>query len=269
LMYCPAAMRRSPAEARDAPPAVFELAGHRLRWRLLCELSRSDRRVRELTHAVGEPQPLVSYHLGKLRTAGIVFARRSSFDGRDSYYSLDVERYGELLAAAGAELHPALRLSPLPSDTTRSRSRRPRVLFLCTGNSARSQMAEALLRELSDGRIDVASAGSRPKPRHPNAVRAMRERSLDISRQRSKHMDVFRGRRFDYVVTLCDRVREVCPDFGETATTMHWSIPDPASEPGSDRDTFPAFARTAVELETRIRFLLDRIEDNATVDAER
>src|SRR5262249_28253473 len=150
---------------------------------------------------VGEPQPLVSYHLGKLRSAGVVAARRSSFDGRDSYYSLDLERLGGLLDTAVTSLHPALRLdSARPSAPVR-RSRRSRVLFVCTGNSARSQVAEALLESLSAGAVEAASAGSRPKPVHPNAVRAMRRRGIDISGRHEKHLDVFSRRRFDYVVS--------------------------------------------------------------------
>jgi protein-tyrosine-phosphatase len=128
------------------------------------------------------------------------------------------------------------------------------VLFLCTGNSARSQMAEALLRELSGDAAEAASAGSDPKPLHPQAVRAMRGRGLDIAGRPTKHLGAFAGERFDYVVTLCDRVREVCPEF-PGAALVHWSIPDPAAE-GDEA----AFERTAAELELRIRFLLHTIE---------
>jgi ArsR family transcriptional regulator, arsenate/arsenite/antimonite-responsive transcriptional repressor / arsenate reductase (thioredoxin) len=239
----------------ELPPALFELAGHPVRWRLLRELASSDRRVRELTAAVGESQNLVSYHLRRLRTAELVAARRSSFDGRDSYYSLDLERYGALLADAGEALHPAIRLSAAAAVELRP----ARVLFLCTGNSARSQIAEALARQLSGGRVQTFSAGSRPKALHPNAVAVMRVRGIDISGRQPKHIDTFARRRFDYVITLCDRVREVCPEFAGEQQAIHWSIADPAAEPGSDDETYPAFERTAAELETRIRFLLHRI----------
>ena len=243
------------------PPEVFELAGHTVRWLLLNELSWSDRRVRELVSALGEPQPLVSYHLGKLRSAGVVVARQSAFDRRDSYYSLDLEHYGRLLADAGAALHPALRLMSPPPVPTRPAGRCPQVLFLCTGNSARSQIAEAWLNELSDGTVKAFSAGSRPKPLHANAIRVMRERGIDISGHRPKHLDTVVRRRFDQVISLCDRVREVCPEFPGDPQTTHWSIPDPAAEPGGDLDTYPAFQRVATELETRVRFLLHRIGD--------
>jgi protein-tyrosine-phosphatase/DNA-binding transcriptional ArsR family regulator len=245
---------------RVSVPLVFQLAGHPLRWRLLSELAASDRRVRELIDALEESQPLVSYHLRQLREAGVVKAQRSSFDGRDSYYSLDLERYRELLVDAGVALHPALQAPPQESaQPSRRRRRGARVLFLCTGNSARSQIAEALLRELSAGTVEASSAGSKPKPLHPNAVAAMRGRGIDIANQQPKQLDAFARRRFDYVITLCDRVREVCPQFPGEPQTIHWSIPDPAAEPGSDDETYPAFERTATELETRIRFLLHQI----------
>jgi protein-tyrosine-phosphatase len=129
------------------------------------------------------------------------------------------------------------------------------VLFLCTGNSARSQMAEALLGQLAGGAVEAASAGSRPKPLHPEAVRVMREHGIDISGRRSKHLEEFAGQRFGYVITLCDRVREVCPEFPGHPQLIHWSIADPAGE----ADLGAAFRRVAAELRTRIGFLLARI----------
>jgi ArsR family transcriptional regulator, arsenate/arsenite/antimonite-responsive transcriptional repressor / arsenate reductase (thioredoxin) len=242
------------------PPVVFQLAGHPLRWQLIGELARSDRRVRELSGLLDQPQPLVSYHLRQLRAAHLVSTRRSSFDGRDSYYSLDLDRCAELLVSAGAAIHPALSLESSNPPAARRRSPPPRVLFLCTGNSSRSQMAEALLRERTGGAVAAFSGGSRPKPLHPNAIRAMSKRGIDISQQRSKHLGTFRRKHFDYVISLCDRVREVCPEFPGQPRTIHWSIPDPAAEPGSDRETYSAFERTATELELRLRYLLHQIQ---------
>ncbi len=244
------------------PPPVFRLVGHSLRWRLLHELARSDRRVRELVDATQEPQSLVSYHLGRLRAAGIVTARRSSFDGRDAYYTLDLEHCGAVLGDAGTALHPGLRLRPVTSAGTTRRARQRSVLFLCTGNSARSQIAEALLQHMGGDDIQAFSAGSAPKTLHPNAVRVMRERGIDIATRRPKHFDALNRRRFDYVISLCDRVREVCPDFRGGPEVVHWSIADPAAEPGSNASTYPAFKRTAAELERRIRALLLRISDD-------
>lgn len=243
-----------------SPPRFLQLAGHPLRWRLLSELARSDRRVGELCELAQQRQNLVSYHLRQLRDGGLVSARRSLADGRDTYYVLDLARCGELLAGAGGALHPGLspavgsppRDDPVAADA--------RALFLCTGNSARSQMAEALAEQLSAGAVRATSAGSHPKPLHPNAVRVMRARGIDLAGRRSKPLTEFTGERFDYVISLCDRVREVCPKFPGTPQAIHWSLRDPAGEPGSDEETLPAFERTAAELHTRIGYLVAAIQ---------
>ena len=236
----------------------LQLAGHPLRWRLLQELARSDRRVTELTGLLGEPQNLVSYHLGKLRSARLVSARRSSADGRDSYYTVDLARFAGLLAVTGRSLHPGLLLGdsalPVPEDIPGKPV--ARLLFLCTGNSARSQLAEALAERRSGGRVQARSAGSHPKPLHPNALRVMREAGIDISSRQSRHLSVFAAESFHHVITLCDRVREVCPEFPGHPGRIHWSIPDPAASGGSHQQTYPAFRQLAAELETRIRYLL-------------
>lgn len=249
-----------------APPAFLQLAGHPLRWRLLRELAWSDRTVHELTGLVGEPQNLVSYHLGKLREGGLVSARRSSADRRDAYYTVDLSRIAGLLSTTGGALHPGLRLiAPSPHDAGQPAVR---VLFLCTGNSARSQMAEALVRSWSGGAIEAYSAGSHPKPLHPNALRVMREEhGLDLTGHASKHLQVFDGERFDWVVSLCDRVREVCPEFGHPAT-IHWSIPNPAAGDADDAASYPLFQQTAAEIATRIGFLLAVLTDRTPAPRE-
>jgi ArsR family transcriptional regulator, arsenate/arsenite/antimonite-responsive transcriptional repressor / arsenate reductase (thioredoxin) len=230
-----------------------------MRWRLLSELARSDRRVGELCELAGQRQSLVSYHLRQLRDGGLVSARRSLADGRDTYYVLELARCGELLVSAGASLHPGL-ASTVGTHAGRDRGlARARVLFLCTGNSARSQMAEALAQRLGGGAVEASSAGSRPKPLHPNAVRVMGERGIDLRGRRSKHVDELAGRRFGYVVTLCDRVREVCPELPSAPVHVHWSMADPAREGGDDEATYPAFERTAAALERRMPYLLERI----------
>ena len=223
-------MRRPSVVTEVSPPAFLRLAGEPVRWRLLSELARCDRRVGELTTLVGQPQNAVSYHLGRLRAGGLVSMRRSSADGRDSYYRIELVRCGELLAATGAALHPGLAGGP-PSPPAHRRPGLPvRVLFLCTGNSTRSQIAEALLQQAAGEDVDVASAGSHPRPMHPNAIRVMREHGLDPTGRRSKHLVELTGQRFDYVITLCDKVREVCPEFPGGPQAIHWSIPDPAAE---------------------------------------
>ena len=239
------------------PTEFLQLAGHPVRWRLLGELARSDRSVHELTGLVDEPQNLVSYHLGKLRDAGIVSTRRSSADRRDAYYAVDLNRVGGLLSATGGALHPGLRLTPSPRTETAGKP--VRVLFLCTGNSARSPMAEALARVRSDGMVEAYSAGSHPKPLHPNAQRVLRdEHGIDISAHAPTHLDEFAHDKFDWVISLCDRVREVCPDFAGHPEVVHWSIANPADETDAAA-SYRLFQQTADELENRVQFLLAAI----------
>ena len=242
----------------DDPPPFLRLASHPLRWGLLQALVQSDRAVRELMTLVDEPQSLVSYHLRLLRDGGLVTARRSSADGRDSYYAINLTACRDALQDAGGALHPSLRMQGVTADRPPARSsrRRRRVLFLCTGNSARSQIAEALLEVMSAGTISAASAGSHPKRLHPNAVRVLRTYGIDISANRTRHIDEFRSQRFDTVITLCDRVREVLPQFPSRPELVHWSVADPALDGPTDRASYPAFERTAAEIETRIRFRL-------------
>jgi protein-tyrosine-phosphatase/DNA-binding transcriptional ArsR family regulator len=241
------------AGSTDPSPLEFlQLVADQQRWQLLVQLSRSDRRVGELADLLGKAPNLVSYHLGELRTAGLVTSRRSSADGRDTYYRLDPTRCGALLDAVGAALHPAL---ARPAVSPR-RHRKARVLFLCTGNSARSQIAEAVLKERAAPAVTARSAGSAPRPLHPEAVRVMAERGIDLASRRSKSYDRFLDTRFDRVITLCDRVREVCPQFPGSPVTAHWSMPDPSAEP----DRRSAFERTADEIDARVALLLTQID---------
>ena len=238
----------------------MRLAAHPLRWRLLAVLADGDHRVRELADRVGEPQNLVSYHLRLLRRGGLVTARRSGFDARDSYHHLDLERCADALAAAGTALHPALRPAPPAPPAGRSR-----VLFACTGNSTRSPVAEALLRHRARGRVEVASGGSRPADRvHPAAVELLRERyGIDIAGQRPRSLDDLAAHRFDHVITLCDRVREVCPGFGGRPRLAHWSIPDPSTDTDGD-----AFGRTVAEIDTRVRHLLPVLSSDPDLEVQ-
>ncbi|MFC8384319.1 ArsR family transcriptional regulator [Nocardia sp. NPDC057272] len=247
--------------ARHTVPSFVLLAAHPLRWRLLTELSDGDYRVRELVARVGEPQNLVSYHLRLLRDGGLVTTTRSSHDGRDTYYHLDLDSAAQLLTTAGAALHPALHMAATPLRF--APSVRPTVLFVCTGNSARSVIAESLLRLRAGGGIDVFSAGTRPKSAmHANTVRVLRaEFGIDLIDRRPRRLDTLTGRRFDAVITLCDKARESCPDFGDDPRWTHWSIPDPAASSGSDDDSYPNFLATAAEIDTRIRYLLPTLTD--------
>jgi protein-tyrosine-phosphatase/DNA-binding transcriptional ArsR family regulator len=252
------------------PPTFVQLVADPLRWRLMQELTRSDRAVWELTERVGEPQNLISYHLRRLRDGGLVRARRSAADGRDHYYTLDLDQCERQLTATAAALHPALHLERTPHSQARGRRhRRRRVLFLCTGNSARSQIAEALLGNMAHGTVEAASAGSHPRTLHPNAIRVMRKRGIDISGNRTKHLDEFASSRFDLVITLCDRVREVCPEFPRHPELVHWSVPDPADAGPTDRESYPAFERIADEIATRIRYLVPLLAPPPTVNVTR
>jgi ArsR family transcriptional regulator, arsenate/arsenite/antimonite-responsive transcriptional repressor / arsenate reductase (thioredoxin) len=252
--------------AARQPPAFLPLIAHPVRWRLLGELVRSDRTVRELTERLDASQSLVSYHLTQLGAGGLVTSRSSAADRRDHYYTIDLLGCETQLRASSRALHPGLALaSAAPPSPGRAR----RVLFLCTGNSARSQMAEGLITATSRGAIEASSAGSHPKPLHPNAVRVLRDRGIDISHNRTKHVDEFAGQRFDLVVTLCDKVREVCPEFPSQPGLVHWSLADPALSGTTDAETHPAFEALATELDTRIRFLLHWLDDNSNEETYR
>lgn len=133
-----------------------------------------------------------------------------------------------------------------------------RVLFLCTGNSARSQMAEAILRQVGKGAIEVESAGTRPQPDiHPMARRATKKLfDLDMDGQHPKTLDRFLGQHFDSVITVCDRAAESCPVFPGDPERLHWSFEDPAAVTGTDEEKQRAFDNTATQLLSRIRLWL-------------
>src|SRR6185295_3636648 len=122
-------------------------------------------------------------------------------------------------------------------------SDKKRVLILCTGNSARSQMAEGLLRHLAGERFEVESAGVEPSHVRPQAIEAMREAGIDISHQRSKSVDEFAGQEFDYVITVCDNARERCPVFPGKTKRIHWSFDDPATAEGDDEMRLAVFRK--------------------------
>jgi protein-tyrosine-phosphatase len=123
-------------------------------------------------------------------------------------------------------------------------------------SSARSQIAEAFAVHRSEGQVRAVSAGSQPKPLHPNAVRVLAERGIDISGSSTKSLTRYTNRRFDRVITLCDKVREVCPEFPGAPTSAHWSMPDPASSGPEDEATYPLFVQVADDIETRVALLL-------------
>ena len=128
-----------------------------------------------------------------------------------------------------------------------------RVLILCTGNSARSQMAEGLLRHDGGAGFEVYSAGVRPTSVRPEAVEAMREIGVDISAQRSKPVEEFEGRPFDYVITVCDNAKEQCPVYPAATRRVHWSFDDPAEAGGDFTARLPVFRRVRDEIRARLR----------------
>jgi len=136
-----------------------------------------------------------------------------------------------------------------------------RVLILCTGNSARSQMAEGLLRHDAEAAYTVFSAGTKPTQVRPEAVAVMREAGIDISGQRSKSVDEFEGQEFEYVITVCDNAKQSCPIYPAKTKRIHWSIEDPAAVQGSEEERLAAFRRIRDELRLRLqRFAETEVE---------
>ena len=236
------------------PPGFLKLLSHPIRWQLLKILAQTDLRAQELVRLLNQPQNLVSYHLQQLRKQQIIREHRSIADGREIYYSLDLDRVRNLYFSSGEDLHPALGKGERPGTAISSKP--TRVLFLCTHNSARSQMAEAILRTRSNGQIQVYSAGTEPTEVHPLAIRAMAEMNIDLHAQRSKSLEEYTGQEFDYIITVCDRARESCPVFPGDPVRIHWSFPDPATSEGPESERGLAFRETAVQLNTRIGYLL-------------
>lgn len=137
--------------------------------------------------------------------------------------------------------------------TTRVPSTPIRVLFVCTHNSARSQIAEALLRHYGGDDFEVRSAGTEATRVNPYAIRVLDELGIDWSDARSKAITEFLDQRFDYVITVCDRARETCPVFPGSENTLHWGLDDPSEVQGTDEQRLAAFRRTQLEVTSRLR----------------
>ena len=249
-------------QVKTQPLDFLRLLAHDIRWRILLALSRSDHRVEELVKQIKQPHNLISYHLKRLRLQQLVSERRSSADARDIYYSLNLDRFRQMYSETGQALHPGVNEPvSIPQPQTNAFSESPaRVLFLCTHNSARSQMAEGILRELGRNRVEVFSAGTEPSGIHPLAIKVMSGRGIDMRTHRSKHLEEYSGQEFDYVVTVCDRVREVCPIFPGEPAHIHWSFPDPAAIEGDLKAQERGFEDTARQLTVRIQYLLLMID---------
>lgn len=248
----------APGSAQD----FLKLLAHDLRWKILTLLARSDYNGQEFVRLLGQPQNLVSYHLRKLHEQRLVTEHRSTADERSIYYSLDLDTVRSLYQRTGEALHPALGVMETPPSPTKEQLGQPslRVLFLCTENSARSQMAEALLRHFSRGLVETYSAGSHPTFVHPLARQVLEARGISAEGLRSKSVDEFAGQTFHHIVTVCDRVRESCPTFPGDPERIHWSLADPATAQGSLEERYQAFEQTFLQLATRLRFLLIFLE---------
>ena len=127
-----------------------------------------------------------------------------------------------------------------------------RVLFVCTHNAARSQLAEALLASAGGPDFEAHSAGTEATRVHPYAIRVLAERGIDWSGARSKVISEFLGQQFDHVITVCDRARETCPYFPGATSTLHWGLDDPSDVDGTDEDRLEAFRRTVGEVTSRL-----------------
>jgi arsenate reductase (thioredoxin) len=164
--------------------------------------------------------------------------RRSELDRLEGELG-DLE--STIAAASRGAREPAVSTDPI------------RVLFVCTGNSARSQIGEAMLRDLGGPEFEAFSAGTEPKSVNPFTVRALADVGIDWSGARSKSVSEFMGRPFDYVITVCDRARQTCPVFPGEHNTLHWGLEDPADADGTDEQKLEAFRRTRTEIAMRLR----------------
>jgi len=138
-------------------------------------------------------------------------------------------------------------------------SDKKRVLILCTGNSARSQMAEGILRNLAGDKFEVESAGVAPSKVRSEAIEAMREIGIDISGHRSKSVDEFTGQSFDHVITVCDNARDNCPVYPGNAVRIHWSFEDPAAVQGSQEERLAAFRTVRDQIQKRLNRFIDAL----------
>jgi ArsR family transcriptional regulator len=234
--------------------SMLKLLADDTRWQLISELRRSDRQAGELGTLLKLPQNLVSYHLGMLRQAGLVQAHRSDADARTVYYSLDLAALGAGYAGIGAAMQ-------LPHNGNPATQPATTVFFLCTQNSARSQMAEGWLRHLSSGRIPVRSAGIAPQALHPLAIQVMAEAGVDIGYQQAKGLDALADVVPNVVVTVCDLAREQCPEWSASTNQLHWSIPDPVRTQANPESQAQTFRAVRDDLRQRVVGLLALLPD--------
>ncbi|MFP4437639.1 MAG: ArsR family transcriptional regulator [Chloroflexaceae bacterium] len=250
-----------PEEDAATALSLLKLLADDTRWKLINDLRLSDRQVSELVTRLRLPQNLVSYHLNLLRQAGLVQVRRSDADARVTYYGLDIAALQAGYRQIGMQLH-------LPDIPTGDMLPMVPVVFLCTGNSIRSQMAEGWLRHLSGGRVPVRSAGVHPTKIHPLVVQVMAEVGIDIGYQQPKHIDAISDITPSVVVTVCDLAREECRSCLDAPVQLHWSIPNPMLAETSAEIQLAALRATREQLRRRVIGLLALLPTVSTPHSE-
>lgn len=237
-------------------PDIIKLLANNLRWKLLVALSQTDLRVQELVEILQKPQNLISYHLQKLSDARLVREHHSIADGREIFYGINLKQIRHAFTAVQSSLHPGLLTSVKPTKEFAPH----RILFLCTHNSARSQIAEGLLRSRNIPILEIFSAGTEPLPINPFAVQAMAEFGVDIHANISKDQSLFINEKFDFIVTVCDRARENCPVFPGNPKMIHWSIADPTSSIENIKEqSIEKFRQTVNEIDERLSFFTESL----------
>ncbi len=251
-------MQSSHALTSPSPDVVsfFKLLADETRLAIVRLLALSDLRAGEVVQQLQAPANAVSYHLKQLRSLGLLRDRRSSLDARDVYYSVDLARLQVLYTSAGETLHPGMAAPHEDQETLRELEHPLRILFLCTHNRARSQMAEGIARYLAGDQVEVYSAGDKPTEVHPRTIEVLEEMGIDTGRLYSKSMNEFLDQEFDYIITTCDRARGGCPTFPGDPKQIHWSFPDPSEVEGGEAAQQQAFRAARREMLTRIRYLL-------------
>ncbi len=261
---------------------AFATLGHPDRlavFRLLLRFAPRGARPTEIAHALGFKPNTLSHHLSDLTASGLA---RVSRDGRSLFYSADLDSLDALIGYLALDVgraRPDLLETLLATPKDAPMSDLFNVLFICSGNSARSIFAEALLRDLGQGRFNAYSAGTRPgSALNPFAIEILDRNGHDISQLHSKHISVFQtadAPRMDFVFTVCDTAAaEECPPWPGQPITGHWGLPDPVKATGTDAEKALVFSQTYGALRRRIQAFaalpvatLSRMALQAQVDA--
>ncbi len=245
----------------EAAAQAMKALGEVNRLRIYALLSMGPMSVGDLVVTLGLSQALVSHHLMVLKTAGLIADHRASRDARSVIYSVNKAKLQDLYSELSLLIDPikAIDVRDNPPDTIRRDNMHGplRVLFLCTGNSARSQMAEAFLRRQGEGLFEAYSAGTHPRGLHPLTVAVMQEAGIDMSGYTSKGLEQFLDQTFDYIITVCDRAHEECPVFPGPYERIHWTFQDPVAFEGPEDRQLAVFRRVQIEIQTRIALFIN------------